>query len=133
MSREPAKSYAERLPPVVPREEKDISHLGDDMAELLYPGRRPRSFRVSVAFDPWQGEGWDRAMMLARAADEYREPATPEAPHVAAFGVGKAAALRELFEIVGARPGTDVRVDGKRVPYARELWLPLVWLFVTGE
>ena len=26
-----------------------------------------------------------------------------------------------------------MRVDGKRVPYARELWLPLFWLFVTGE
>jgi len=27
----------------------------------------------------------------------------------------------------------DVRVDGKLVPYARELWLPLFWLFVSGE
>jgi hypothetical protein len=24
-------------------------------------------------------------------------------------------------------------VDGKRVPFATELWLPLVWLFVGGE
>ena len=133
MSRQPAKSYAERLPPVVPREEVEISHLSDDMAELLYPGRRPRTFQVSVSFEPWQGEGWERALELARAAQAYRGPDESRTDHAASFGVGQAAALRELFEIVGARPGTDVRIDGKRVPYARELWLPLAWLFVTGE
>jgi hypothetical protein len=40
--------------------------------------------------------------------------------------------MRSLFQVVGARPGTEVLVDGKRVPFATELWLPLVWLFV-GE
>jgi hypothetical protein len=24
-------------------------------------------------------------------------------------------------------------VDGKKVPYAHELWLPLFWIFVAGE
>ena len=41
------------------------------------------------------------------------------------------ATARPLFiEIVGERPGTEVRVDGRQVPYAREIWLPLFWLFV---
>jgi len=26
-----------------------------------------------------------------------------------------------------------VRIDGKKLPYAHELWLPLVWMFVGGE
>jgi hypothetical protein len=26
-----------------------------------------------------------------------------------------------------------VLVDGKRVPYAHELWLPLFWVFLGGE
>ena len=34
---------------------------------------------------------------------------------------------------MGARPGTEVLVDGRRVPYAREIWLPLFWLFVGDE
>ena len=50
----------------------------------------------------------------------------------AAFETGQASTLRALFQLVGARPGTEVLVDGKRVPYATELWLPLFWLFV-GE
>ncbi len=41
--------------------------------------------------------------------------------------------LRDLFDLVGQRPGTEVLVDGKRVPYAHEIWLPLMWIFVGGE
>jgi hypothetical protein len=133
MSKEQPRNYAERLPPVVSRQESDISHLSDDMAELLYPGWRPRPFRVSVAFDAVEGPVGERAVALARAADRYEAPSEARPQHVAAFTVKQAPALRELFEIVGGRPATDVLVDGKRVPYARELWLPLAWLFVTGD
>ena len=38
-----------------------------------------------------------------------------------------ALALRDLYQIVGDRPGTDVLIDDRPVPYARELWLPLLW------
>ena len=38
MGRERAKTFADRLPPLVPREEADISHLSDEMADILYPG-----------------------------------------------------------------------------------------------
>ena len=33
--------------------------------------------------------------------------------------------LRDLFEIVGRSDATEVLVDDRPVPYARELWLPL--------
>jgi hypothetical protein len=32
--------------------------------------------------------------------------------------------------LVGGLPGTDVLVDDQPVPYARELWLPLVWFLI---
>ena len=31
-----AKTFADRLPDVVPREEADIAHLPDEMADVLY-------------------------------------------------------------------------------------------------
>ena len=34
--------------------------------------------------------------------------------------------LRDLFEIVGRFDATDVLIDDRPVPYARELWLPLL-------
>lgn len=134
MGRERPPDFADRLPRVVPKEETDISHLSDEMADLLYPGRRPRPFRVSVSFEAFEGEHFARAVALARRSPVYREEAGPDGPvHHAGFDAGEARTLRDLFELVRERPGTEVRVDGKKVPYAHELWLPLFWFFVVGE
>ena len=131
MTRERAKTFADRLPPVVPKEEEDISGLTDEMADILYPGRRPRPFRMGIAFDGFDGPGYDRAVELARRSPVYHERPQSDGPrHETAFDAAGAATLRELFLIVGQRPGTDVTVDGKKAPYARELWLPLFWMFV---
>jgi hypothetical protein len=134
MGRERPPDFADRLPRVVPKEEQDVSHLSDEMVDLLYPGRRPRPFRVGVRFEAFEGEGYGRAVALARRSPVYREETENDAPvHHAAFDAGEARALRDLFELVRGRPGTDVLVDGKKVPYAHELWLPLFWIFVGGE
>jgi hypothetical protein len=133
MVRERAKTFADRLPPVVTEEEKDISHLSDAMADILYPGRRPRPFRVAIEFEPFDGPEAARALELARRSPQYQERQEADRTlHHASFETRQASDMRALFQAVGARPGTEVLVDGKRVPYATELWLPLVWLFV-GE
>ncbi len=134
MARERAKTFADRLPPVVPREEEDISHLSDEMADILYPGRRPRPFRIALEFDSFAGPDHARAVELARRSPLYAEAGeSGTTRHRAAFDTRGARPLRDLYELVGRRPGTEVLVDGKRVPYAAELWLPLLWLFVTSE
>jgi hypothetical protein len=134
MPRERAKTFADRLPPVVPRVEEDISHLSDEMVDILYPGRRPRPFRVGVAFDAFEGPDHERAVQLAKRAPVYREGTDDgRRVHHAEFETRQAGVLRDLFQIVGGRPGTEVTVDRKKVPYATELWLPLMWLFVTEE
>ena len=40
------------------------------------------------------------------------------------------AQLRDLFEIVGRFDATEVLIDDRPVPYARELWLPLLWFLI---
>ena len=134
MAEEEPRSFADRLPRVVPREEADISHLSDEMADVLYPGRRTRPFRMGLVFEAPPGEGGARALALARAADAYaEEPPLPGGSgplHRAEFGTASAPELRDLFALVGGAAGTEVLMDGKRVPYARELWLPLFWILV---
>jgi hypothetical protein len=128
--REKAKSFAERLPPILPREEEDISHLSDDMVEVLYPGRRPRRFRIDISFDRFEGEAYPKAVGIARQSQTYRETGEGGSlRHAAGFESSSALSLRDLFEIVGDRPDTEVLVNGKEVPYAREIWLPLFWIF----
>jgi hypothetical protein len=126
--------FADRLPRVVPRAEEDISHLSDEMADLLYPGRRPRPFRIGLTFEEFEGPAYEQALALARQSPVYQEAQEGGGRiHHAAFDAGAARTLRDLFQIVRHRPGTEVLVDGKRVPYAHELWLPLFWIFVGGE
>lgn len=134
MGRERPPDFADRLPRVVPKEETDISNLSDEMADLLYPGRRPRPFRMGVTFGAFDGPGYARAVALAQRSPVYREEnLAEERLHHAAFDAGEARVLRDLFELVKGRPGTEVLVDGKKLPYAHELWLPLFWIFVGGE
>ena len=134
MSRERAPSYADRLPLLVPKAETDISHLGDEMADLLYPGQRPRPFRMGVSFEAFPGPEAARAVALARRSPVYRETTRDGlAVHQAEFDATQARLLRDLFDLVGQRAGTEVTVDRKKPPYARELWLPLFWIFVGGE
>jgi hypothetical protein len=134
MGREPAKTFADRLKHVVPEEEEDISHLSDEMADILYPGRRPRPLRVGVRFDAFGGPNYPRALELARRSPVFRdEDESGCTRHYAAFDATGARTLRDLYAIVGPIHTTEVLVDGKRVPYAREIWLSLFWLFVDEE
>ena len=108
------------LPPAYPQRDLDEHEM--------------RPFRIAVTFDAFDGPDHARAVELARRSPQYAERVEDGVTrHQAAFDTRGARVLRDLFHIVGRRAGTEVRVDGKRVPYASELWLPLFWLFVTGE
>ena len=130
MGAERAKTFADRLPPLVPKEEEDISHLTDEMADILYPRRRPRPFRLGVVFESFAEKDYDRALALARQSPVYEETGEPGSTrHRAAFDSASAGLLMELVDLVGRRPGTTILVDGKNVPYGREIWLPLFRVF----
>ena len=128
------KSFADRLPPIVTPEEQDISHLSDEMADILYPGRRQRPFRMGIVFDAFEGADSTRALELARRSPMYRESREGErVRHHAAFYAAGAESFRDLYQVVGHRPGTEVLVDGKRVPYAREIWMPLYFIHLGSK
>jgi hypothetical protein len=68
---------------------------------------------------------------MARASADYREvSAGDRLRHRARFYPKDAASLRDLFGIVGHLDATDVLIDDRLVPYARELWLPLMWFLI---
>ena len=68
---------------------------------------------------------------MARAAAEYKEIGSGLAlRHRARFYPQDAVQIRDLFEIVGRFDASDVLIDDRPVPYARELWLPLIWFLI---
>ena len=84
--------------------------------------RSPSRSRASTARTttaPWRWPG-------RRASTSRRGRATTSGVR-ARFQPDDAPALRDLYQLVGDLPGTDVLIDDRPVPYARELWLPLFW------
>ena len=109
---------------------EELASLHPELAEALF-GTPKLPFSVSVEFSPFEDPDYPRALELARAAAEFRDLGTGASlRHRARFYPPDAAQLNALFNIVGRFDSTDVLVDDKPVPYARELWLPLLWFLI---
>jgi len=109
---------------------EELASLQPELAEALFGAPR-RPFSVSLEFSPFDGPHYERAVQMAHASAEYREIGSGESlRHRARFYPDAALKLRDLFEVVGSFDSTDVLIDDKPVPYARELWLPLVWMLI---
>lgn len=109
---------------------EELAALHPELAEALF-GAPKLPFSISLEFSPFDGADYARAMEMARAAADYRELGSGAAlRHRARFYPENALKLRNLFEVVGRFDSTEVLVDDKPVPYARELWLPLVWMLI---
>jgi hypothetical protein len=110
--------------------DEELASLDPDLHEALF-GERPRPFSISLVFPPLDVPEFPKALEIARASAEFRETGTgPARRYRARFWSSDAARLRDLFQIVGVSDATDVLIDDRPVPYARELWLPLVWFLI---
>jgi hypothetical protein len=108
----------------------ELAALDPDLQEALF-GSRPRPFSITLVFPRLDIPDFDRALDLARASAEFRETGSGAAlRYRARFWSSDAAHLRDLFQLVGSADATDVLIDDRPVPYARELWLPLVWFLL---
>jgi hypothetical protein len=110
--------------------EEELAALDPDLHEALF-GAQPRPFSITLVFPALDVPDFPRALELARASAEFREVGDGAARRYRArFWSTEAGRLRDLFVIVGPSDATEVLVDDRPVPYARELWLPLVWLLI---
>jgi hypothetical protein len=110
--------------------EAELAALDPDLRDALFEPE-PRPFSITLSFPRFDGPDYGRALELARAAAEYREVGSGKPlRHRARYFSGDAVKLRDLFEIVGRYDECEVLVNDRPVPYARELWLPLVWFLI---
>ena len=135
MSQPPIYRPSERFWPYADLSEQpsdeELAALDPELRAALV-GAPPLSFSLTIVFPAFEGDNYARALEIARASSEYREMGTGAGlRHRARFYPPDAARLRDLYELVGPLPGTEVLVDDKPVPYAKELWLPLVWFLLS--
>jgi hypothetical protein len=108
----------------------ELAALDPDLRDALF-GPSPQPFSITLVFPHLQVPEFARALELARGAAEFRETgAGAGRRYRARFLPSDADRLRRVFEIVGTVDATDVLIDDRPVPYARQLWLPLVWFFI---
>ena len=133
MSSARAKTFADRLEPVVEHVEEDISHLPAAMADAVYPGRVRRPFRIALTFERFGGENYSRALGLAGQALTYSEaPVGETIEHRATFEAAQARAFFDLYRIVRQVPSTQVAVNGTKLTTASRIW-PLLLGILGGD
>jgi hypothetical protein len=109
---------------------EELASLDPDLHEALF-GAQPRPFSITLVFPALERPDFAQALDLARGSAEFRETGAGDARRYRArFWSSDAAKLRDLFQIVGGSDATEVLIDDRPVPYARELWLPLVWFLI---
>ena len=110
--------------------DEELAALDPELHEALF-GAQQRPFSVTLVFPDLETPKFQRALELARGSAEFRETGSGAAHRYRArFWSSDAKTLHEVFEIVGGFHATDVLIDDRPVPYARELWLPLIWFLI---
>ena len=110
--------------------DEEIAQLDPDLHAELF-GTPPRRLSVTLVFPVLETPDYAHAVELAKASAEYRETGSGASfRHRARFWPSDVLKLRELFDIVGRFDACEVLLDDRPVPYARELWLPLIWCLI---
>jgi hypothetical protein len=109
---------------------EELAALDPELREALF-GQQRGPFSITLVFPRLELPEFARALDLARGSAEFRETGTGAGlRYRARFWSSDAIKLRDLFQIVGGSDATEVLIDDRPVPYARELWLPLVWFLI---
>jgi len=111
--------------------DEELAKLHPELRQILF-GAPPLPFSISFVFPKFAGDNYARAVEMAKGSDEYAEIEINGAlRHRARFFPGdRPLRMRDLYQVVGDLPETEVLLDDRPVPYARELWLPLVWFLI---
>ena len=95
-------------------------------------GSPKRPFSISIEFPRFDGPDYARAVEMARrvggvSGDRLRRDA---AAPCAILSRRRGQAARVCSRSSAASTPREVLIDDRPVPYARELWLPLLWFLI---
>jgi hypothetical protein len=108
--------------------DEELVKLDPDLQAALYENPPGRYFSYTIVFGPFDGDGYAKAVALAKETSDYLETGLAgRLRHRARFTPDQVTALRDLWQLVGHLHDADVLIDDRPIPFARELWLPMLW------
>jgi hypothetical protein len=111
--------------------DEELARLDPDLQAALFENPPDRPFSYTLVFAPFDGPDYATSVDLARTTSDYLEAGSGESlRHRARFQPDQVLALRSLWQLVGRFDTSEVLVDDRPLPYARELWLPLLWSLI---
>ena len=102
----------------------------EKLAEILHPSTKAKEFKITLVFGSRPSPDYEKAVELAKKNPDYSEEGSGEwVRHSATFTPAQADELFALFILVHEWDTTEVLVNHKRIPYAHQLWIPLMWFY----
>jgi hypothetical protein len=111
--------------------DEELAVIHPELRRVLF-GAAAMPFSITLVFPAFEGERFSRALALAKSAAEFQEVRIDGGVRYRArYFPGEAPLeVRDLYEMIADVPDTEVLIDDRPLPYARELWLPLVWCLI---
>jgi hypothetical protein len=108
--------------------DEELVKLDPDLQAALFENPPGRYFSYTIVFGPFDGDGYASAVALAKDRSDYLETGSAGTlRHRARFKPDQVLSLRDLWRLVGHLHDAEVLVDDRPIPFARELWLPMLW------
>ncbi len=129
--RRTSRKYIDQLKPIVPSSERNVSHLNRRMLEIIYPEKLKERFTITIIFGYSKKKIYHHAVELAKQAPSYHTEGEGRwLRHFATYDPPSATKLFELTTLLDESINFEVLVQDKPFPYARDLWMPLMWIFL---
>jgi hypothetical protein len=111
-----------------------LASLTPEMAALLYPEHTAGPLTVTLIYPELDQPARPAASEIETAAADHEavDAVVPgeTARHRTTFTLQQVEQLHQLYHLLETTIGVDkvdILLSGRRLPLARELWLPLVW------
>lgn len=102
----------------------------EKLDSILHPQTRAKTFKITVEFGYKSSPDYKKAVERAKKNPTYQEKGSGEwIRHSATYTPQEVDDLFELFSLVHEWDSTEIRVNHKRIPFAHQLWLPLMWFY----
>ena len=114
--------------------DEELATLHPELREALFLARRRLPFSISLVFPQFAGDDYARAVDAGAGVRRVRRDPEQDGTlrHRARFFPGDRPLRHSRSRTDWWPPcrSTEVLIDDQHVPYARELWLPLVWFLI---